>query len=170
MEEAGERLLADLQGIGLAPPGNDTRDTPAQGSERVAFRVLRHGGQGPEDPGTKARSQYADFLWRQAASQFRSERRRIFRAYLRALDRDFSRVCAGLRAVVATADEDRSDLAILVARQQFAFRMAVVKTEFRLAMHAAGIGAVDTAQLLSCFDSLRVELRQVTGVTVGAAA
>jgi hypothetical protein len=106
----------------------------------------------------------------EVAKQFRSERRRIFRAYLRALSRDFSRVCAGLRAVVATADVDRSELAILVARQQVAFQLALVKTEFRLALHAAGIGTVDTAQLLACFDSLRGELRQISGVAVGAAA
>lgn len=104
------------------------------------------------------------------ARQFRSERRRIFRSYLRALSRDFSRVCAGLRAVVATADEDRSELAILVARQQFAFQFALIKVEARLVLHAAGLGPVDTTQLLACFDSLRLELRQLTAVSAGAAA
>ena len=107
---------------------------------------------------------------RAVARQFRSERRRIFRTYLQSLSRDFSRVCAGLRAVVATAEEDRSDLAILVARQQFAFRFALVKVEVRLMMHAAGLGPVDTTQLLACFDSLRLELRQLTAVSAGAAA
>jgi hypothetical protein len=102
--------------------------------------------------------------------RFRSDRRRIFRGYLHSLDRDFARVCAGLRAVVATADEDRSDLAVLVARQQFAFRMAMVRVEFRLLLHAAGLGPVDTRQLIACFDSLRLELRHLTAAPAGAAA
>jgi hypothetical protein len=104
------------------------------------------------------------------ARRFRSDRRRIFRGYLQSLDHDFARVCAGLRAVVATADEDRSDLAVLVARQQFAFRMAMAGVQFRLLLHAAGFGPVDTRQLIACFDSLRLELRQLTAVPAGAAA
>jgi hypothetical protein len=102
--------------------------------------------------------------------RFRAERRRIFRGYVRSLDRDFSRVCAGLRAIVATAEEDRSELAMLVARQQFAFRMAMFQVEFRLLLHAAGAGPVDTRKLIGCFDSLRIELRQLTPVGAAAAA
>ena len=104
------------------------------------------------------------------ARSFRSDRRRIFRGYLQSLDRDFTRLCAGLRAVVATANEDRTDLALLVARQQFAFRMAMMKVECRLLLHAAGFGPVDSRQLLACFDSLRLELRHLTAAPAGAAA
>ena len=94
--------------------------------------------------------------------RFRADRRRIFRSYLHGLERDFGGVCAGLRAVVATAGVDRSDLAVLVARQQFAFRMAMIRVELRLLLHAAGIGRVDPRQLIACFDSLRLQLREFT--------
>jgi hypothetical protein len=104
------------------------------------------------------------------ARKLRSERRRIFRGYLRALDRDFGRVCAGLRCVVATAGEDRSELATLVMRQQVAFGVAMLRVELRLALHAAGLGAVDARQLLGCFDRLGAELRMLNAEPAASAA
>jgi hypothetical protein len=90
--------------------------------------------------------------------QLRSERRRIFRAYLRSMQRDFHGICAALRAMMVLAPADRSELATTVFKHQVAFQLAVARVEFGLVLHAAGVDGVDVSALFGCFDKLRLEL------------
>src|SRR5258707_4988519 len=50
--------------------------------------------------------------------RLRSQRRRIFRGYLRSLRRDFATLSMALRTLVLHSAEDRSDLAASLVRQR----------------------------------------------------
>src|SRR5205807_919477 len=63
------------------------------------------------------------------ARRLRAERRKIFRAYLRSLVRDFNRISAAARELVAHAPEDHSELAGQLLRYQVMFAIGVAAVE-----------------------------------------
>ena len=97
-------------------------------------------------------------------NRLRGERRAIFRAYLRNLVRDFHRLHMAARMVLVYAPQDRPDLAMTLMRQRFLFMTAVVAIEFRLVLHAAGIGTVDVRNLLAALDSMRLNVGDLASV------
>ncbi|HYP13883.1 MAG TPA: hypothetical protein VEQ63_08155 [Bryobacteraceae bacterium] len=84
--------------------------------------------------------------------KLRSERREIFRSYLRSLIRDFNKLHMAARMVLAYAPEDRSDLASVLLKQRVAFTIAVLGVEARLALHTLGIGSVDVRALIGSLE------------------
>ena len=88
--------------------------------------------------------------------QLRRERRRIFRAYLRNLVRDFHRLHLAARMTLLYSSEDRPDLAQTLLRQRAVFTWAVLMVEFRLVLHAAGFGPVDVSSLLGALEDMRL--------------
>ena len=93
------------------------------------------------------------------ARKLRQERRRIFRGYLRDLRRDFDSVYGVLGELMLHSTEDRRDLAVALARQKWAFTLALVRVEGRLAMHQLGLGSIDVSDLVRSLDTLAAELR-----------
>lgn len=93
--------------------------------------------------------------------RLRSERRRIFRGYLRSLKKDFGRLEAALRLFVVNAAEDRPDLAKALLKQRLAFTVGVLAVECRLILHGLGIGTVDVRTLLDSLDSMRTQIGQL---------
>ena len=90
--------------------------------------------------------------------QLRRERRRIFRAYLRNLVRDFHRLHLAARMTLLYAPEDRPDLAQALLRQRALFTWAVLTVECRLLLHAAGFGPVDVTNLIGALDDMRLNI------------
>jgi hypothetical protein len=92
------------------------------------------------------------------SSNLRAERRRIFRAYLRSLVRDFNRLhyCAKLMATHST--EDRSDVLTMLVKQRVAFSFALAAVECRLIVHTLGFGPVEVRNLISTLDQSRMLL------------
>ena len=86
----------------------------------------------------------------------RASRRRIFRAYLRCLSKDYSRLLGGVRWIMVNSGVDRPDLAILLSRQRRAFAVAMCRIEWMLALHAMGFDnvKVDVSGLVSAIDNL----------------
>lgn len=86
----------------------------------------------------------------------RASRRRIFRAYLRCLSKDYSRLLGGVRWIMVNSAVDRPDLAILLSRQRRAFAVAMCRIEWMLALHAAGFDnvKVDVSGLVDAIDNL----------------
>lgn len=109
-------------------------------------------------------------LGRAAVSRFRAERRRIFRGYLRSLERDFGGICAAIRLMLAHSEQDRPELAAALMRQEAAFAFAVFSVRCRLMLHAAGIGTVDVRRLVGALDQVRAELGSLTPVAGASAA
>jgi len=95
------------------------------------------------------------------ARRLRSERRKIFREYLRCLRRDFGRLEAAVRLFMVNAREDRPEMAKALLRQRLAFTYGVFAAECRLVMHTFGIGTVDIRELVGSLDVMRSQLGQV---------
>jgi hypothetical protein len=107
---------------------------------------------------------------RKMVRRMRSERRRLFRAYLACLSTDFSRVSAALRLIMTHATQDRPDLAGILYKQQALFAMGMLNVQWRLAVHALGLGSVDVSGLVGAMEFMRLELRQMIPAESAAVA
>jgi|SRR5579883_1389736 len=103
-------------------------------------------------------------------SQFRSERCRLFRVYLRSLRADFRRTCSTLKQVMLQAQADRPDLAALLLRSQFHFTYGVALAQVNVLFYEWGIGNVDCSAVLEPFRGVRAALESFTPAAVGAGA
>jgi hypothetical protein len=95
-------------------------------------------------------------------AQFRRERARLFREYLKRLNGDFASVCLALKVIMLQAEVDRPDLAGTLLRAQFRFAAGMVSVQVHLALYELGIGNVQVQGLLTLFDSMRLQLRTLT--------
>jgi hypothetical protein len=91
--------------------------------------------------------------------RFRSQRRRVFRAYLRSLSMDFGRVSKACQILVIHAAEDRGDLAKGIIRQRVLFALGLVAVEGRLLLHAAGVGTVDVRGLVESLETMQAQIQ-----------
>src|SRR3954453_18457674 len=89
------------------------------------------------------------------ASQLRAERRRVFRAYLRNLIRDFHRLHHVAKLMAVYSAQDRPEMAITLFKQRLTFTTAVAAVRVRLALHTVGIGAVDVRNIINSLDNMR---------------
>jgi hypothetical protein len=101
-------------------------------------------------------------ITRQTVNQLRRERRRIFRAYLRNLVRDFHRLHLAARMTLIYSQQDRPDLAHALLRQKAMFTWAVLNVEFRLVLHALGMDPVDVSHLIGALDGMRMNITAFT--------
>jgi hypothetical protein len=132
------RTLASAKGSGMGIPGADRY--------RPMLRLLSD-----EDLALlPARSRIRTTL--------RARRRALFRAYLRCLTRDYGRLLAGVRHAMVQSGVDRPDLARALAKNRVLFALAICKVEYRLALHAAGIGHVEIGGLVEALDVLRSQV------------
>lgn len=90
--------------------------------------------------------------------QLRRDRRRIFRAYLRNLVRDFHRLHLAARMTLIYSSQDRPDLARTLLRQRVRFAGAVLQVEYRLVLHTFGLGNVDVTELLGALEGMRMNV------------
>lgn len=93
--------------------------------------------------------------------RLRSERRRIFRSYLRTLISDFNRLHMAARMVLLYSTTDRPELVSALFRQRLMFSVAVVAIECRLVLHALGLSTVNVSGLISTLDGMRVQVSQL---------
>jgi hypothetical protein len=93
--------------------------------------------------------------------RIRAERRRLFRGYLACLSRDFSLVGAALRLMMMYSAQDRPDLAGILYKQQALFAFGMLAVQWRLVLHACGLGTVDVRGLVRAMEFMRLELRQM---------
>jgi hypothetical protein len=107
---------------------------------------------------------------RKMVRRMRSERRRLFRGYLACLSTDFSRVGAALRLIMTHSSQDRPDLAGILYKQQALFAIGMLNVQWRLALHALGLGTVDVSGLVRAMEYMRLELRQMIPAESAAAA
>jgi hypothetical protein len=93
-------------------------------------------------------------------AEWKRGRRRLFRAYLTELKRDFGRLHMQARAMVTESEAAAADLVPVLMKQQIAFYRAVAFLEVRLAFQAAGIGHVDVRPLMELIESMQVDLAE----------
>jgi hypothetical protein len=88
----------------------------------------------------------------------------------RCLDRDFTRVCIAIKLLMIHSQVDRPDLFSLLLRKRVWFLMGLLSVEFRLALHACGLGTVDVRNLLGSLDSMHVQMRELVVIAQPSAA
>lgn len=95
--------------------------------------------------------------------EFRRERGRIFREYLKRLNTDFACLCLALKIVMLQSEVDRPDLASRLLYSQIRFAALIVSAHLRLALYQCnlGSGAVDVRRMLTLFESMHYQLRQM---------
>jgi hypothetical protein len=98
------------------------------------------------------------------AVKLRIQRSRVFRAYLRSLTMDFSRVGTALKIVMSQSALDRSDLASVLVHQQMLFACGLVSVHIRLFLYRWGVCKVDAGGLVKVFDAMRRELQSMVHV------
>ena len=92
------------------------------------------------------------------ARRLRADRRRIFRAYLRNMRRDFNRLHRIATFMVIYGTQERPELISALGRHQRSFRMAYATVQLRLALHVIAGASVDVAPLIRALDGMRVQL------------
>ncbi len=97
------------------------------------------------------------------------ERRRIFRSYLKSLRRDFDRLYFAAKQSILYSETDNSGLMEALLRQRATFYYALGLVQFRLAMHALGLGTVEVQPLLNAVDSLRDVARLLDSASAATA-
>ena len=102
--------------------------------------------------------------------RLRSERRRIFRGYLRSMKKDFDRVCLGFHLLMIHSAEDRSDLAGMLMRQRYRFAVNMLVVQGKLGLHAMGIGAVDIRGVVAPLEAIQLQVRLILAPPMAAAA
>lgn len=101
--------------------------------------------------------------------RFRVERRRLFRAYMRSMRRDFGRIYAATKLLILYSDVDRPDLSVELVKQRARFACRMLALECLLACHTVGIGRVEVRDLVASLDAMRLQLRSL-GTPLAAAA
>ncbi len=96
--------------------------------------------------------------------RFRSERRRLFRGYLRSLGKDFRQVTLACHSLLIHSADDRKDLASAILRQRLTFRLAMLGVEGRLLLHAAGVGTVDVSGLVESLETMQEQIRSMVSM------
>jgi hypothetical protein len=96
--------------------------------------------------------------------RFRAERRSLFRVYLRNLGADHARIVGAIRDLLVQSQLDRPDLAKALYRCQLMFAMAMIMVEFKLQLHALGIGTVDVRSLVAAVEGLQLQLQDMVFV------
>jgi len=95
----------------------------------------------------------------QLGRRFRTERRRIFRGYLRNLRKDFGRVSLAFRVLIVHSVEDRGDLAASLMRTRAMFVLGMRAVEGRRLLHAAGVGLVAVSSLVASLGTMQTQMR-----------
>jgi hypothetical protein len=96
--------------------------------------------------------------------RFRAERRSLFRVYLRNLGADHARIVGAMRKLIVESQLDRPDLVKLLYRCQCMFALAMISVEFKLSLHALGIGTVDVRSMVSAVENLQLQLQDMVFV------
>jgi hypothetical protein len=101
-------------------------------------------------------------------NRIRSQRREMFRGYLRCLARDYGILLSGIRTIMVESNVDRPDLAKALAKNRTMFALALCRIEVNLQLHALGMGNVDVSGLVDALGALRGIANVMTPAT-GAA-
>jgi hypothetical protein len=78
----------------------------------------------------------------------RRERRRIYRAYLRALSRDFHMLHSQARCLLRDMQQDRPDLVVALVKQSLLFEWGLLLAHASLLLHWAGMEPAPATQLV----------------------
>ena len=91
-----------------------------------------------------------------------AERRKIFRAYLRLLVRDFNQLIGIGKLMVVYSNLDQHEFARSLGRQQVQFYARICALQVQLALHPLGWTSVDARSLLDALGAMRTQVQQMS--------
>jgi hypothetical protein len=93
----------------------------------------------------------------------KSERRKLFRGYLKCMSADFASVCYLIRVLMVQSPVARPDLAKAIGKFRLQYAIALMRVEVRLLAHTAGVTsvAIDVSGLTSSLEQLGAQLRSL---------
>jgi hypothetical protein len=91
-----------------------------------------------------------------------AERRKIFRAYLRLLVRDFNQLIGIGKLMVVYSSRDQQEFARSLRRQQVKFYARVCALQLQLVLYPVGWTSVDARGLLDALGAMRTKVRELT--------
>jgi hypothetical protein len=91
-----------------------------------------------------------------------AERRKIFRAYLRLLVRDFNQLIGIGKLMVVYSNRDQQEFARSLWRQQVRFYARFFALQVQLALYPWGWPAVDAGSLLASLGAMRTKVGELT--------
>jgi len=94
--------------------------------------------------------------------RLKSQRRAIFRGYLRSLSRDHARLCAHTRAVLLNGGAESGESVITLHRAEIIFRLTVLSVSCKLVLHAIGFRNVKMWGLMDSFEKIRLQAESVS--------
>jgi hypothetical protein len=94
--------------------------------------------------------------------KFSRDRRRIFRAYLKELTRDFHRLHAHARVIVASLPAEHSTLVGVLLRQQVRFWYEMAFVEIRLSLSWTGVKNIDVRSLVNVLGAMHAEVSRLS--------
>jgi hypothetical protein len=100
----------------------------------------------------------------------RSQRRKVFRMYLRNLGRDFNRLHFALRLMALHGPQDNPELAKTLVKQKVLFFVGFLAVRMKLEAYALGVGTVDVRGLVATLDTMRAELNSMLTSPVASSA
>jgi len=98
---------------------------------------------------------------KEIGAEWKRGRRKTFRMYLDELKRDFRRLHARARALVAEAGAESAELVGVLIRQQFAFWAAIAMVEVRFALAGSDLPRIDIRAVVELMDSMRLDLERL---------
>jgi len=107
---------------------------------------------------------------RRLEKQFRKVRVKIFRGFMRQLSDDFNQICRMIKLLMVTSDMDRSELTVVILKQQFQFSLSMMSVEIELILYSFGWSGVDTTVLTDSLDALRIQMQGLVAVAEPMAA
>jgi hypothetical protein len=93
-------------------------------------------------------------------AEWKRGRRKVFRMYLDELKRDFQRLHATARAMVAESGVESSDMVGLLIRQQFSFWRAIAMVEIRFAFSGTGFPRIDVRPVVELLNAMRLDVER----------
>jgi len=93
--------------------------------------------------------------------EFRAERRRLFREYLKLIAADFGRLSQGVRLCIVHAPEDRTEEIKKLLSLEWSLRKLLWQAEFTLMFHWLGVKPVDATHLINALQGFEFSLREI---------
>ncbi len=102
-------------------------------------------------------------------ARFRAARIAAFRAYLREMRCDFSRIEFKLRYLLLAGSEREAELVVTLNQLKSSFQMQILRVEFQLMLFRLGLRSVDVSPLVATLEAMEGSLlRRPAFSSVGA--
>jgi hypothetical protein len=100
--------------------------------------------------------------------RLRRQRCRVFRSYLRSLERDFQVASEALMLILVQSPSDRRDAICALLATRVKFAVGIFRVRCRLLLYRWNVGRESVATLLSLFEELQLELLALVPTPDGA--